>query len=168
MIRLHSDGLRSNHMKASLPLSILSSPKLLALLLCATMALLAGFYWVSRSQDAPTMAGYNWQSHPKVLMVVSPISDSCRTCNLSLAGWATLGRQHSLEVLVVARRPTEEVKALQKSYDSPYVTVVTGVDESTIRRFAPEDKIAGVVISNGHIVAEQQGGSPSPAFLAAK
>lgn len=155
-------------MKNSSPLSILSSPKLLAFLLCATMALLMWFYRVSSAQDAPTIAGYDWNSHPKVLMVVSPISDSCQTCNLSLAGWTTMGRQNSLDVLVIASEPNSEVKALQKSYDSPNVTVITKVEQSTIRRFAPSDKIAGVMISNGRVLVEQQGGSPSPMFLSAK
>jgi hypothetical protein len=81
-----------------------------------------------------------------------------------LSDWTQIGLREGLEVLVVASQPSRELDSL-KRLSPAKVTVKTGVDTSIIQRFAPEDKIGGVLIYNGHILTHQAGGVPSQSIL---
>ncbi len=145
----------------------LSSPLLLVFLLLSTAGLSGALWKIDRSRraaEAPELAGYGWDSHPNVLMVVYPMADACSTCNLSVYGWALKGREHKVEVVVAANKDSLELRSLRKEAMEG-VTVVTGVAPSFIEQFAKGDKIGGVRVVDGRIVHKQLGGSPREGFF---
>ncbi len=146
--------------------SLLSSPYLLVLLLLTASALatVATRRWTAGR--APSIPGFNWSQHPNSLLLATPLADACSTCNLSLAGWATLGFQSGFDVVVVAARPTIELKALRKQFPQARLSIVTDVAEATIKRFSQGDKIGGVLIRQGRILRQQRGGTPPASFFA--
>lgn len=144
----------------------LSSPVLFVFFLFISVALAARVRSIQADSLPPRINGFDWEKHPDALLVVYPLADYCSTCNLSVSDWAGLGLKQGMDVLVVAARPTKDISELKKKYRGETgLFVVTGVNETIIRRFSSGDKIGGVRVRSGHLVARQLGGTPSQYFL---
>lgn len=147
----------------------LHSPVLLFCLLLFIGVLSVALQRAHAAQRPPGIDGYDWARHPEAIIVVYPLADSCSSCNLSASGWAELGFEHNLDVLILAARDHADLKTLRRSEArNSRLSIFTTVSPDVIQQFSSGDKIGGVRIHQARIVARQVGGTPSLYFLSLK
>jgi hypothetical protein len=138
----------------------------LLVLLCVVLLLVAGFFRNNSLLRAPDIPGVDWRKHSDALLIVYPVTDGCSTCNLSIYGWTQKATEHNLDAIVITTHSTPELQELKSHPPAKArLKVITGVDETLIKRFSSGDKIGGVRIRQGRIIHRQIGGTPPASFF---
>lgn len=142
---------------------VLDSHLFFALLLCSILAL--GALWFRNHDEAsvPALANYNWQAHPKAVLMVVPEGDC--GCGMKPLEMARASLAHNVDFVLVSGKESEAIAALRKAkLPANRVFVASGVDQGFIKRFSRTKNVVAVVVERGSVVYKAEGNMPQEFF----